>query len=54
MRMARIVWATLAPHSKTPPDPADHLLFPEDVLALPEDVDSREREWMAKLQRSEG
>jgi len=54
MRMARLVWATLAPHTKTPPDPADHMLFPEDALDLPDDIEAQERDWMLKLQRSGG
>jgi hypothetical protein len=52
MRMTRLVWAALAPHSKAPIDPADHMLFPEDALDLPEDVDAQERAWMLKLSRT--
>lgn len=54
MRLARLVWATLAPHAKTPIDENDHMLFPEDALALPDDVDPQEREWMLKLDRVGG
>jgi len=51
MRMARMVWAMLAPHSKSPQPEAEHMLFPEDMLDLPDDVDAEERANMLKLLR---
>jgi len=54
MRAAQIVWAALAPHSTSPKMPADYMMFPEDALAIPEDVDGRERDWMLQLSRTAG
>lgn len=51
MRAAQIAAATLAPHSKTPPDPASLLLFPEDRLDVPDDLSTAEQRWMLELKR---
>ena len=51
MRMARMVWAVLQPHTKANIDPQDFLLFPDDAHDLPDDADAQEREWMLKLSR---
>jgi hypothetical protein len=55
MRMAHLAAVVLAPHSKSPPRPIDHLLFPEKAvdLALIEGVDDEEREWMKTLRMNE-
>lgn len=52
--MARLVWATLQPHSKSTIDPQDFLLFPDDANDLPDDVSAQERAWMLKLDRLAG
>ena len=52
MRMARLAWAMLAPHTKTPVDQNDFLLFPDEAHELPDDVEAQERAWMMKLSRS--
>jgi hypothetical protein len=54
MRMARLVTAVLAPHSKSTVNPADHMLFPEDRLDLPDEVSAQEQQWMLALKRNEG
>lgn len=52
MRAARLVWATLAPHSKSAVDENDYLLFPDEANELPDDVSDQEKQWMLRLQRS--
>lgn len=54
MRMARLAATVIQPHMKAGAkvDPADFMLYPEDALDLPEDVDAQEREWMLKLGRA--
>lgn len=51
MRMAQIVWGTIAPHSKGKIDAADFRLFPDEAHDLPDDVDAQEKAWMLKLGR---
>ena len=41
MRAAKIASAALAPHSKAPPRLSDHLLFPEEEMGLPADMEDR-------------
>ena len=53
MRMAQTVSAVLAPHSKSPPKPAELMLFPDDRHDIPDDVDDREQQWMLALKRNE-
>ncbi len=52
LRMARLVWAMLQPHSKTPVDAQDFMLFPDDAHDLPDNVEGQEKAWMLKLNRT--
>lgn len=52
MRMARIAEAAIAPHIKHCPDAQSFMLFPEDAMDLPDDVNAQERAWMMQLQRT--
>lgn len=54
LRAARMVWAALAPHSKSALDENDYRLFPDEANELPDDVSEQEKAWMLKLQRSGG
>ncbi|WP_257556411.1 hypothetical protein [Sphingobium sp. CFD-2] len=54
IRMSRIMWATLQPHTRSAVDPTEFMPFPDDVHDLPEDVTSAERQMMAKLKRTAG
>jgi len=51
MRMAKMVVAMLAPHTKDRIEPVDHMLFPDDAHHLPDDLDAQERALMLKLDR---
>lgn len=56
MRMARLATTIIQPHLKpgAKVNPADYMLYPEDALELPEDVDAQERAWMLTLGRAVG
>lgn len=54
LRAAQIAVATLAPHTPkgSPlPNPRDLLLFPDDRLDLPDDLEAQEQQWMLELKR---
>lgn len=51
MRMAKLIVATLLPHTKERPDPVAHMLFPDDAHHLPDNLDAKERAIMLALDR---
>lgn len=51
LRMTRIVWSALQPHTKSQVDPLDFMPFPDDANGLPDDLSPEERRIMLKMDR---
>lgn len=54
MRIAKLICAVLAPHTRQSLSPSEFMLFPDDAHDIPDDVSAAEQAMMLKMSRLGG